>query len=257
MFDAALVRSSPSFAVGNAALAHLEAARRGPGDVRPGDRRRGAGRGAPAGRRVADRRARRRVAGPPGRRGRPLGPARSRSWDRSGRRSSSSTRRPGPSGATEARAARAAFRHPGGGRVRLTALELPVADAAGVAREYGSVLGIAFDEGWRAAVGSQSVVLRAGGVAARRGAGRRSPARHPWRWSCSACAGVGSRRPRSAGPRLTGRRTLRTGYPPRMPDGRDITFRTTTTGRRLPAFLARPDGDPDGGPGRRSSSCTR
>jgi carboxymethylenebutenolidase len=30
-----------------------------------------------------------------------------------------------------------------------------------------------------------------------------------------------------------------------MPDGRDITFRTTTTGRRLPAFLVRPDGDPD------------
>ena len=28
-----------------------------------------------------------------------------------------------------------------------------------------------------------------------------------------------------------------------MPDGRDITFRTTTTRRRLPAFLVRPDGD--------------
>jgi carboxymethylenebutenolidase len=29
-----------------------------------------------------------------------------------------------------------------------------------------------------------------------------------------------------------------------MPDGRDISFRTKTTGRRLPAFLVRPDGDP-------------
>ena len=36
---------------------------------------------------------------------------------------------------------------------------------AGVAREYRSVLGITFDEGWVAAIGSQSVVLRAGGVA--------------------------------------------------------------------------------------------
>ena len=29
-----------------------------------------------------------------------------------------------------------------------------------------------------------------------------------------------------------------------MPDGRDITFRATTSGRRLRAFLVRPDGDP-------------
>jgi hypothetical protein len=62
-----------------------------------------------------------------------------------------------------ARATRAAFRHPGGGRVRLTALELPVADALEVAHEYGRVLGIAFTESWRSAIGSQSIVLRPGG----------------------------------------------------------------------------------------------
>jgi len=62
-----------------------------------------------------------------------------------------------------ARAARAAFRHPGGGRVRLASLELPVADAAAVGGEYGSVLGISFSEGWRARVGEQELVLREGG----------------------------------------------------------------------------------------------
>jgi hypothetical protein len=62
----------------------------------------------------------------------------------------------------EARGTRAAFRHPGGGRVRLTALELPVTSGAGVAREYGAVLGMTFDEGWRAALGAQSIALREG-----------------------------------------------------------------------------------------------
>ena len=33
-----------------------------------------------------------------------------------------------------------------------------------------------------------------------------------------------------------------------MPDARDITLRTTTTGRRLPAFLARPDAEPGADP---------
>jgi hypothetical protein len=64
----------------------------------------------------------------------------------------------------EARGARAAFRHPGGGRVRLASLELPVADAAAVAREYGTVLGISFSEGWRVAVGPHAVALREGGA---------------------------------------------------------------------------------------------
>lgn len=63
----------------------------------------------------------------------------------------------------EARAARSAFRHPRGGRVRLASLELPVGDAAAVASEYGSVLGIAFSERWRATLGGQQVVLREGG----------------------------------------------------------------------------------------------
>jgi hypothetical protein len=59
----------------------------------------------------------------------------------------------------DARAARAAFRHPVGGRVRLTGLALPVGDATAVAARYASVLGLGFGEGWRAAVGSQWVAL--------------------------------------------------------------------------------------------------
>ena len=42
----------------------------------------------------------------------------------------------------------------------MTSLELPVADPVETARAYGSVLGIAFSEGWRTAVGEQAVVLR-------------------------------------------------------------------------------------------------
>jgi hypothetical protein len=61
-----------------------------------------------------------------------------------------------------ARAARAAFRHPGGGVSRVLGVELPVRDAEAVALEYGAVLGIAFSEGWRAAVGEQWVALREG-----------------------------------------------------------------------------------------------
>ena len=60
------------------------------------------------------------------------------------------------------RAARAAFRHPGGGAVRLAALELPAPDPAAVADAYGTVLGIAFSEGWRAAVGEQAILLHPG-----------------------------------------------------------------------------------------------
>ena len=62
----------------------------------------------------------------------------------------------------EARAARAAFRHPVGGRVRVTALELPVPDPVVTAEAYGRVLGIAFSDGWLAAVGEQAVRLRQG-----------------------------------------------------------------------------------------------
>lgn len=58
-----------------------------------------------------------------------------------------------------ARKARAAYRHPGGGRLRLASLDLPVEDAAAVAREYGTVLGIAFSERWRVVLGDQAIVL--------------------------------------------------------------------------------------------------
>lgn len=67
-----------------------------------------------------------------------------------------------PSGAewgVDARAARAAFRHPAGGRVRVGSLELPCDDADALADAYGRVLGIAFSEGWRCAVGDQELVL--------------------------------------------------------------------------------------------------
>ncbi len=61
----------------------------------------------------------------------------------------------------EARSERAAFLHAAGGRVRMTALELPVADLAAAAEEYGRVVGVAFSEGWRALIGDQEVRLRA------------------------------------------------------------------------------------------------
>ena len=73
VFDAALVRSSASFAVGGAALAQLEERGEGLATYAAGDRRPGAGRGPPAGRRVAHRHARGGVARAAGRRGRALG----------------------------------------------------------------------------------------------------------------------------------------------------------------------------------------
>lgn len=63
----------------------------------------------------------------------------------------------------EARAARAAFRHPVGGAVRLAALELPVAEPASVAERYGRDVGIAFSERWRVAIDGQAAVLVPGG----------------------------------------------------------------------------------------------
>jgi hypothetical protein len=64
-----------------------------------------------------------------------------------------------------ARAARASFSHPAGGRVRMTALEVPVADPVTAADAYGRVLAIAFSEGWRTAVGDQEIRLRSGSQA--------------------------------------------------------------------------------------------
>ncbi len=62
-----------------------------------------------------------------------------------------------------ARGARAAFRHPGGGRLRLGSLELPVVDPPAVAEAYGTTLGIAFSEGWRTALGGQAIEVRRDG----------------------------------------------------------------------------------------------
>ncbi len=161
VFDVALVRSSTSFAVGNAALAHLET--RGEGlatyalatdDVaRDVERLRAAG--SPINEPVAGSRVRpdgevvRWVCAFPA-----LGPDRPPFLIEHE-----------PAGAEwgeEARAARAAFRHPGGGRVRLTSLHLPVADMGRVVDEYGAVLDVRFDAAWRADIGSQSVVLLSG-----------------------------------------------------------------------------------------------
>jgi hypothetical protein len=69
----------------------------------------------------------------------------------------------GPEWGPEARAARAAFSHPAGGRVRLAALELPTRDPAATAAAYGTTLGIAFSGAETAVVGDQVVALRAPG----------------------------------------------------------------------------------------------
>lgn len=61
-----------------------------------------------------------------------------------------------------ARTTRAAFAHPGGGRVRLGSLELPVRDPDAVATEHSRVLGLAF-EGGQARAGRQAITLRHGG----------------------------------------------------------------------------------------------
>jgi hypothetical protein len=58
-----------------------------------------------------------------------------------------------------ARAARATVRHPTGGELRVTALELPVPDVAAAMERYRSVLRMAFTpDGW-AAVGGQGIRL--------------------------------------------------------------------------------------------------
>jgi hypothetical protein len=162
VFDATLVRSSPSFAVGGAALRQLE------------ERGEGLATYALATDDVARDVARLRAAGSPidepvaGSRVRP--DAEVVRWVCAF--PELAPERPpfliehepaGVEWGEEARATRAAFRHPGGGRVRLTALELPVADAAETAHEYGRVLGIAFTDGWRSAIGTQVIVLRPGG----------------------------------------------------------------------------------------------
>src|SRR3954447_550824 len=70
-----------------------------------------------------------------------------------------------PTGAewsTAARAARSTFRHPGGGAMRVATLVLPVPAPSAVADRYGRDLGIWSDQGWRALIGAQTVVLPPG-----------------------------------------------------------------------------------------------
>ncbi len=159
VFDAALVRSSRTFAVGNASLACLQ--ERGEGlatyalcsDDVAGDVTRLRAAGSPIGDPVAG--ARRR---PDGEEVRwitafpELGPERApfliehvyegAEW--------------GPA----ARAARAAFRHPHGGAVRLRRLELPASDPAAVDAEYATVLGLAADADGVVFAGDQALALR-------------------------------------------------------------------------------------------------
>jgi hypothetical protein len=162
VFDAKLVRSSAAFKVGGAALALLETGREGLAtyalatDDMAGDVRRLRATGSPIGEPVAGSRQRddgevvRWVAAFP-----ELGPE--------GPPFLIEHEPVGAEWGPEARAVRAAFRHPGGGRLRLATLELPVVGAPAVADAYGAALGIAFSEHWRATVGEQQVVLRDGG----------------------------------------------------------------------------------------------
>ena len=134
----------------------------------------------------------------------------------------------------EARAARAAFRHPGGGALRLASLVVPVADPTDRGAAYRDVLGLAADGG-RVALGGQTVLLP--GLGERRVRSRscglpRQSATVPRRSSVSASAG------RSA-PADASR--ARPGYPPAhaMPIRRDFTFHAS--GRKMTAFYAGPE----------------
>jgi hypothetical protein len=161
VFDAGRVRSSPSFAVGGATVDLLDSGREGLAtyalatDDIAGDVARLRAASSPIGEPVAGSRRRldgeevRWVTAFPD-----LGPDRPPFLIEHEPR--------GAEWGPETRAARALFRQPVGGSVRLSALELPVAGAAAVAEAYGTVLGIAFSEGWRVAMGDSCVVLREG-----------------------------------------------------------------------------------------------
>ncbi len=161
VFDREVVASSTTFAVGRASMAVLDRGREGLAtyalatDDVAGDTARLRAEGSPLGEPVVGSRTRpdggvvRWVTAFP-----PLGPSEppfliehepaGAEWD------------------DEARVARAAFRHPAGGRVRLAALELPAPDPAAMADTYGRVLGMAFSERWRTMVGDQAISLRPG-----------------------------------------------------------------------------------------------
>lgn len=160
VFDDRLVRANPSFAVGAAALAVLEAGREGlatyalaTDDCAAEVARLRAG-GSPIDAAVAGSRTRpdgevvRWITAFP-----PLGP-----------------QEPpfliehesvGAEWGAAAREARATFRQPVGGVVRLASVELPVPDVAAAAARYQATLGILFDGAGRADVGGQAIVLRA------------------------------------------------------------------------------------------------
>jgi hypothetical protein len=162
VFDRALVESSVAFAVGRASMAVLDEGREGLAtwalatDDVAGDAARLRAGGSSIGEPVAGSRTRpdggmvRWITAFP-----PLGPAEPPFLIQH--------EHAGPEWGDEARAARAAFLQPVGGRVRLTALELSIPDPAATAAAYGRILGIAFSEGWRTAVGEQAIVLRRGG----------------------------------------------------------------------------------------------
>ena len=270
-------------------------ARRGPRDVRARHRRRRRRRGAAARGRVADRRRR-----SPGSRRRPDGevvrwasrlPGRS---GPSGRRSSSSTSCAGAEWGPEARAARAAFRHPvRRARAARRRWSCRSADAGAVAREYGTVLGIAFTEGWRATVGASSWRCARASGAGRDAA--REPGTEPLEvtrfgvlWRRMPGGGTESRwatgpapRARPSPPGVSRRSRRLAGCRQLVPRTPERSLRDASARRPLPsaharrprhhprapppaaacpAFLARPDAspgtDPDA-PRRRSSSSTR
>jgi hypothetical protein len=161
VYDRSLVRSSASFAVAQAALGLLDSGREGLAayalatDDIEGDVRRLRAAGSPIGEPVAGSRTRpdggvvRWTCAFPA-----LGPEEApfliehayagAEW--------------GP----EARAARAAFRHPVGGQVRLASLELPVPDAAAAAGRHVVTVGVRFDANRRAVIGSHEIRLRGG-----------------------------------------------------------------------------------------------
>ncbi len=161
VFDRELVRSSTTFAVGRASMALLDEGREGLAtfalatDDVTGDAGRLRAGGSPIGEPVAGSRIRpdggvvRWVTAFP-----PLGPSEPPFLIEH--------EYAGAEWGGEARAVRAAFRHPGGGRLRMTSLELPVPDPVATAEAYRRVLGFAFSDGWRGSVGGQALSLWAG-----------------------------------------------------------------------------------------------
>jgi hypothetical protein len=161
VFDRGLVASNPAFAVGRAAMAVLDEGREGLAtyalatDDVAGDAARLRAAGSPLGEPV------------PGSRVRPDGGVVrwSTAFPPLGRLDPPfliEHERTGAEWGDEARAARAAFRHPAGGMVRLAALELSVPEPAATAGAYGRVLGIGLSEQWQARIGEQAVRLRPG-----------------------------------------------------------------------------------------------